>query len=159
MSVLAWTQIIVALVAVLSLGLSIYNLYLRQKDQRPSLRLESGFGIQPGMQWFSIKATNTGKVPITATEIYLMLGENEQGEEQRLYMPALATGYAGGASLPCRLESGEPGNFYTSLEEVRRGLREAGFTGDTKVTARAKDSLGNTYDTTTTFRLGQNAEN
>lgn len=155
MSVLAWTQLLIAVVTVASLGLSTYSLYLRQKDQRSSLKLETGYGIDPRHgHLFSVKLVNTGKVPVTATEIYLLLGEDEEGNERRAYMPTLATGGIGSSSLPCRLDSGEPANFHTPLEQLRNDLHSEGFEQEARVTVVAKDSIGNVYEGPANFRLG-----
>jgi len=113
----------------------------------PSLDVETGFGVDPNVgPLFGVKAVNSGSVPITITEIYLLLGW-EDGAEKRMYMPTLATGAINGVSLPCRLEPGDPRSFVQAREPLRDDLRSQGYERDAKLTLVVKDSLGNSYET------------
>lgn len=113
--------------------------------ERPSLDVETGFGFDPSVgRLFGVKVVNSGKIPITITEIYLLLGI-EDGNEKRMYMPALATGLINGTSLPCRLEPGDPQNFVQAQEPLRDDLRSNGYERNARLTLVVKDSLGNSY--------------
>ena len=113
--------------------------------ERPSLDVETGFGFDPSVgRLFGVKVVNSGKIPITITEIYLLLGI-EDGNEKRMYMPALATGLINGTSLPCRLEPGDPQNFVQAQEPLRDDLRSNGYERNARLTLVVKVSLGNSY--------------
>jgi hypothetical protein len=101
---------------------------------------------------FGVQLVNSGKVPFTVTEIYILLGRND-GAERRLYMPALATGQINGVRLPSRLDPGDTRSFVQAREQLHSDLREQGFEEDTKLIVVAKDSLGNSYDASATFNV------
>ncbi len=113
--------------------------------EQPSLKVETGFGIDPSVgRLFGVQVVNSGRVPITITEIYLLLG-SEDGAERRIYMPALVTGAINGVSLPCRLEPGDPQSFVQAQEPLRENLRLHGYERNVPLTLVVKDSLGNSY--------------
>lgn len=125
------------------------------QDQKPKLTVDTGRGADPTLgRLFGVKLVNTGKVPITVTEIYLLLGKDEEGNEIRAYPPSFSLGSTGGSSLPCKLEAGDPASFNTPLNQLQNDLRSHGFDNEAKITLIAKDSLNNTYEKKDRVTLG-----
>ncbi len=120
-------------------AVSLFNLYLRWRDNRGRLRIEKSEGfrtLMPDTPLMVLNIANSGKVPITVSSIYL-----ELRGDQRMVLPYLASGYEG-KEIPARLEPGEPALYYHDIREIARSLLEAGYNGSAKLKVVAEDGLG-----------------
>lgn len=134
-----WAQITTAAVATLGFLLSLFNLYLRWRDDRSRLRIEKSEGfrtLMPDTPLMVLKIANAGKVPVTISSVFLALHGN-----QRMMLPHLISGYEG-KEIPCRLEPGEPTLYYHDIREIARSLLEAGYSGSAKIRVVVEDGLG-----------------
>ena len=121
--------------------------------ESPKMKVETGFGVDPSVgRLFGVNLVNIGKVPITVTEIYLLLGQDNEAET-RIYMPALVTGLINGVSLPCRLDPGDPQSFLHPEAPLHSDLRSQGYEKEANLNAIIRDSLGNSYEAPASFRL------
>jgi len=134
-----WAQVTTATVAALGFLLSLFNLYLRWRDNRSRLRIEKSEGfrtLMPDTPLMILSIANAGKVPLTVSSVFL-----ELRGKQRMVLPYLQSGYEG-KEIPCRLEPGEPALYYHDISEIARTLLEAGYSGTAKLKVVAEDGLG-----------------
>ncbi len=134
-----WAQVTTAIVAALGFLLSLFNLYLRRRDNRARLRIEKSEGfrtLMPDTPLMVFNVANAGKVPVTVSSIYLAL----RGD-RNLWLPDLRSGDEG-KNIPCRLEPGEPALFFHDLQEIARSLVEEGYRGTIRAKVVVQDGLG-----------------
>jgi hypothetical protein len=134
-----WTQVTTAIVAALGFVLSLFNMYLRWRDNRTRLRIEESAGVHTWMTdtpLLVFNVANAGKVPITVSSIHLAL----RGD-RNLWLPHLRSGHEG-KHIPCRLEPGEPAPFFHEMAEIARTLVEEGYRGTVRAKVVVQDGLG-----------------
>ncbi len=138
MSGVTLPQIVIAIVAVLGLGLSIYNFIVNVREKRPKLVVTPGFAPvtathERAMYTFTI--TNYGKVNVFVSQMYLEVGEG------RTFFPRLE----GHRPLQSRLEPGEGLTLFQDVDPLHTVLRNQGFVGPQTFPLIVEDALGNRY--------------
>ncbi len=137
MSQVTWPDVVNAVTAVLALSLAGLSLYLRERDNRPSLKIDGGLAFmpdRPAMASFTV--TNTGRVDVTIKSIMLVMADGHD-----MAFPGLQ----GERSIPCRIAPGDVVRFWNPLEGVQSGARKAGYSGLVDVTPVVVDGLGKRY--------------
>jgi len=138
MSQVTWTDVVTAGTAVLALMVAGLSLYLRQRDNRPSLRIVGSMGFMPEMpMMMAFSVTNNGRVDATIANILLVF---DDGREMAL------PGLQGERDIPCRIAPGEVVRFWNPFSGVQGEARKAGYSGFVNVAAAVVDGLGNRYE-------------
>ena len=146
------------LLALLSLGLGIYNSYAQRRDKRPRLKVTASedIAVTTTLQGTfllgaGVKGNDAGE-PIVAGEPVVCLDLANPGEntvrvvEVRMVQPSGAYMRLGsmGAErfFPPVVEPGDSARCWIGLGSVTDILRVGGITGKVRVTFEVKDALG-----------------
>ena len=138
MSGVTLPQVVIAIVAVLGLGLSIYNFIVNVREKRPKLVVTPGFApaiASHERAMHTITITNYGKVNVFVSQMYIEIGES------RTFFPRLE-GYR---PLQSRLEPGEGLTLFQDVDPLHTVLRNRGFVGPQTFPLIVEDALGNRY--------------
>ncbi|MBA3388118.1 MAG: hypothetical protein H0U02_01995 [Rubrobacter sp.] len=100
--------------------------------------------LEPSVLMMFFNVTNTGKVTVTVSTIYL-----ELPGDQRMLFPWLE----GERPLPCRVEAGEKSIFWQRFKETQDKLRDEGYSGSLPIVVVIEDAVGNRYTKQTKFRV------
>jgi hypothetical protein len=154
---------VVAAVAAVGLGLSLYNTIVQLLAKRPRLNVAARRGtlveLPPskppqlfdglqvgGTPVMYFKVTNPQQKALRITELYLVPPSGS-----RLRLPYIH----GDRELPCMVDPVDSTRFWVALEYIGVWLRDDKCTGEVTVKVAVKDVLDNTY--TDEFRV--NADN
>jgi hypothetical protein len=135
-------SVITASVAVISLGLSIYNLYIRHKESKPKLDVRLLRDQLPQSKDFKyafcVEVLNKGEKPVIVSDVslafdYRSICKMRAGDE--------------GQVLPFEILPRRSAKYYATMEIVQGSLREGPMDrhGRTKLKACVQDSVGNVY--------------
>lgn len=111
------TQVIITLaIALVSLALGIYNAWFARRDKLERLRVIPKYSIGHQFEGISIDVVNTGTVPVTLTEVGLLLQKSRNPLPRRISFPMASS--AIGSSLPFRLDRGECFSTILAFENI-----------------------------------------
>ena len=142
-----WLQYLTTFIAVLALFLSGLSLFLQRRDKKPKLNIEGSFGgvtYEPEPLYI-FTVSNPRDRTVTLKQITIGL----PGFRKRVF-----GSLRGPQPLPTKLAHGESAMYWVTFKELKRSLREQGYSNSAPVTLRAHDALGNVYEKRTNIRLG-----
>ncbi len=131
-------DLVTAIVAVAGLILSLYVLYLRQREKRPRVTTTLAIGFLPrgpdlGNPMLLMTVANPGERKVIITGVEIDLGDRKA---------VFPWGIQGTQRLPFELRPGESATFWTPVREFALRMAEQGFTGTVQVRACSRDAVG-----------------
>lgn len=131
-------------IAIYGAVLGTYNLYLRIQEKIPKVEvsLSLGFVGTPGV-WtspnlLSLTANNIGPTVVNLASAGLILPDNRK-------MTYVQPDEYTGGTLPARKSPGESLTISREYDNIKRQLREQGFSGEVKLKGFFRDQVGNEY--------------
>lgn len=134
-------EIITPAVAVLGLGLSIYNTIQARRDKRPKLRVQVSFGfltVGPHLsdQKIFFEIGNGWSQSVTLASLCLPL----PGNRSMAFIEI-----DGEKPMPVALAPGQSTRFWMNSDALEAGTFEAGLERHAKFRIMVRDALGNEY--------------
>jgi hypothetical protein len=145
------SDIVTAIVAVASLGLSIYNFYVSQQDKRPVLvaKISNGFlifGPEISDLMLRLEVANSGEKQVTVLAVEVAWGR------QKAFFPSID----GTKRIPFELSPSESATFWIPMKDFKVSLRQQGIVGKVRVRACFRDAVGNEYYSRRRFTIDTN---
>ena len=135
------SDFIVPIVALCSLGISFYTLYITRQEKKPRLKtkinygfLESELGTSETM--FMLDVGNIGEKQVLVSSFEILLDPGNK------LMYSLIEG---DRKLPFELQPGQSAHFWIPVDDLKSSLRKRRFTKKLKIRANFRDAIGNNY--------------
>jgi hypothetical protein len=142
-------------IAALALLLSAFNSYVLWRDRNPRLKVNGSVGVVPDhseQTLYTITLSNPSEKAINVTSIGFGIKEGQT----LMYGSMAGLGPTPGTltPLPHRIEPGDSATFWVELERLQNDLREQGYSGNARVTLKARDAVGKAHKKRVSIGLG-----
>ena len=136
-------DIILAVVAVVSVTITILAYKSSRKDRQPAIKATIGNGIpvyeggaRLGERCIFLGIANAGDKPVTINQATITVNK------KTVFIPS---GIPGTHKLPYELKQGEKATYWIDYEKLKSDLHSSGITGTVKLNAFFRDTLDNEY--------------